>query len=144
MFRPTLAVATASVLALGAVAAPALAAHEATPSQARAIARAVHRTPVAGLRHVPTAKYRVVKPRISSLSRSWAMASLVPTKRARGTFQSGYVFAVNLAGTHEWVVVDAGSAMVGCGIAPDSVVADLLGEKPGTQVCPPGEGIRSS
>jgi hypothetical protein len=36
------------------------------------------------------------------------------------------------------VVVDLGTAQVGCGIAPDQVLADLFKTK---QPCPPGEGI---
>ncbi|MGH2902188.1 MAG: hypothetical protein ACRDK7_01120, partial [Solirubrobacteraceae bacterium] len=33
------------------------------------------------------------------------------------------------------------TAEVGCGIAPDPVLADLLGLKAGEQPCAPGEGI---
>jgi hypothetical protein len=39
------------------------------------------------------------------------------------------------------VVVDLGTAEVGCGIAPNAVLADLLGLKAGESPCPPGEGI---
>jgi hypothetical protein len=31
--------------------------------------------------------------------------------------------------------VDVGTALVGCGIAPNAVVQDLIG------ACPPGEGV---
>ena len=51
------------------------------------------------------------------------------------------MLAVKLAGKSTWVVVDAGTAEVGCGIAPDPVLADLLGLKAGEQPCAPGEGI---
>ena len=44
---------------------------------------------------------------------------------------------VNLAGTRTWVVVDLGSAQVGCGIVPTAVISDLLGGDAG---CPPGSG----
>jgi len=119
----------------------ALASKPATPAQTRALTRAIHTTPVAGVNKIPRSRYRVSNVKISTVSKSWASASLVPTKRSRATFQSAYVLAVNPAGTSSWVVVDLGSAEVGCGIVPDSVLADLLGLKAGEQPCPPGEGI---
>jgi hypothetical protein len=119
----------------------ALASKRATPAQVKALIRAVRTTPVAGIDKVPTNRYQVSGVKISTVGKAWATASLVPTKRFQGTFQGAYVLAVQLAGTGSWVVVDAGSAEVGCGIAPDPVLADLLGLKAGEQPCPPGEGI---
>jgi hypothetical protein len=121
--------------------ASALASKSATPSQTRALTRAIRTTAVAGIDKIPTNRYRVSRVRISTVSKAWATASLLPTKLSKDTFQSSYVVAVNLAGTSSWAVVDVGSAEVGCGVAPDSVLADLLGLKAGEQPCPPGEGI---
>jgi hypothetical protein len=90
---------------------------------------------------VPAKRYSVTNVRISTVSKAWAMASLVPTKGYRNTFQPASVVAVKPAGTREWVVVDLGTAQVGCGIAPNRVLTDLLGLK-GTEVpCPTGAGI---
>jgi hypothetical protein len=128
----------ASVLLLSS---SALASKNATPAQARALTRAIHATTVGGVNKIPRNRYRISNAKISTVGKSWATASLVPTKRSRATFQPAYVLAVNPAGTGSWVVVDLGSAEVGCGIAPDPVLADLLGLKAGEQPCPPGEGI---
>jgi hypothetical protein len=111
--------------------------------QASALTRAVRSSPVGGLDEVPRANYRVVDQKISSLSRNWAYASLRATPAARNTFQDGYVFAVLPAGTRSWVVIDAGSAAVSCGIAPNAVIAGLLAASP-QGICPRGEGIRGS
>jgi len=128
--------AAVAVLAAGTLAAPALAAKPATKAQKAAITRAIHRSPVAGIKQVPQSKYRVTRVKISTRSSSWAVAWQVATKAARGTFQDAYVVLVRLGGTNTWVVVDAGTALVGCSIAPDSVVRDLTGFR-----CPPGEGV---
>jgi hypothetical protein len=120
---------------------PALASRSATPSQAAALTRAVRISAVGGIDKVPVDRYKVSRVKISTVSKAWAMASLVPTKAFVRTFQPAYVVAVKLAGTSAWVVVDLGSAEVGCGIAPDSVLSDLLGLKPGEQPCPVGQGI---
>jgi hypothetical protein len=130
--------AAASVLTLSS---PALASKNATPSQIKALTRAARATPVAGINTIPASRYAVSRAKISTVSPSWASAWLEPGKRYRNTFQSIEVLAVKLAGTGSWVVVDAGTAEVGCGVAPDSVLADLLGLKAGEQPCPPGEGI---
>jgi hypothetical protein len=119
----------------------ALARKNATPAQAKAVAQAVRSSPVAGINKVPTRRYVVTKVRISTVSKAWAMASLQPTRAFRNSFQAALVVAVQPAGTRRWVVVDLGSAEVGCGIAPDAVLADLLGLKSGEAPCPPGEGI---
>ena len=122
----------------------ALASTNATASQAKALTRAVHTTSVAGINRIPTNRYQVSRIKISTVSKSWASASVVPTKRYQATLQGIEILAVKLAGTGTWVVVDAGTAEVGCGIAPESVLADLLGLKSGEQPCPPGEGIASA
>jgi hypothetical protein len=127
-----------SVLALTGVAS---ARKSATPSQVAALTRAVHTSVVGGAGTVPTDRYNVTGVKISTVSKSWATASLVPTSRFKDTFQSAYVMAVKLAGTGTWVVVDLGSAEVGCGVVPNSVLADLLALKKGEQPCPPGEGV---
>jgi len=130
-----------AALALAGSAGTALASKSATRSQANAVARAVRSSPVGGINKVPTKRYAVRKVRISSVSTAWAMASLVPTKAFRKTFQAVTAVAVKLAGTSRWVVVDLGSSEVGCGIAPNAVLADLLELKSGEAPCPPGEGI---
>jgi hypothetical protein len=119
----------------------ALASRSASRSQARAVAQAVRNSPVAGINKVPTSRYAVTRVRISTVSSAWSMASLVPTRAARNTFQSATVVAVRPAGGSRWVVVDLGSDQVGCGIAPNAVLADLLGLKSGETPCPAGEGI---
>jgi hypothetical protein len=139
--RRCLALALLAALAFAALAASALARKNATPAQARAVARAVKSSPVGGINTVPSNRYVVRKVEISTVSKAWAMASLRPTKAARDRFQPAVVVAVQPAGTARWVVVDLGSAEVGCGIAPDAVLADLLGLKAGESPCPPGEGL---
>lgn len=119
----------------------ALASKRASRSQASAVAEAVRSSPVGGINRVPTGRYTVTNVRVSTVSPAWAMASVMPTKAFRNRFQSATVVAVKPAGTRRWVVVDLGSAEVGCGIAPDAVLADLLGLKSGEAPCPPGEGI---
>jgi len=131
-----------AALTAGALAGPALAARDATRAQQRALTRAVHATPVGGLDEVPRSRYRVTGGQISTVSRSWASAKLVAAPRFRTTFQGGSVLAVQPAGTRGWVVLDEGSAEVGCGIAPDTVLADLAGLQ--TAPCPPGDGIALS
>lgn len=119
----------------------ALASTHATSPQASAVAKAIRSSPVDDIDKVPTKRYSVTNVRISTVSKAWAMASLVPTKAYRNTFQPATAVAVKPAGTREWVVVDLGTAEVGCGIAPNRVLADLLGLK-GTEVpCPTGAGI---
>lgn len=130
-----------ATLALGGGAGSAFASQRASRSQTNAVAQAVKSSPVGGIGKVSTRRYTVSKVRISTVSRAWAMASLVPTRAFRNKFQVATVVAVRLAGTGTWVVVDLGSAQVGCGIAPNAVLADLLGLKSGESPCLPGEGI---
>jgi hypothetical protein len=138
--RRSLAAATLAAAVL-LPAAPALAATKANHRTARALTHAIHTTPVAGFDKVPHNRYRVAGPVVTDLSDSWAMGTITARKRFRDSFQGGYFVAVNLAGTHRWVVVDAGSALVGCGTVPDGVLADLLGLPKGNRPCPPGEGV---
>jgi hypothetical protein len=119
----------------------ALASTRATSSQASAVAKAVRRSSVDDIDKVPAKRYSVKDVRISTVSKAWAMASLVPTKAYRNTFQPATVVAVKPAGTREWVVVDLGTAQVGCGIAPNLVLSDLLGLKGSEVPCPTGTGI---
>lgn len=119
----------------------ALASTHATSSQASAVARAVRSSHVEDIDKVPTKRYTVTNVRISTVSKAWAMASLVPTKAYRNSFQSATAVAVRPAGTHEWIVVDLGSAEVGCGMAPNRVLADLLGLQGTEMPCPTGTGI---
>jgi hypothetical protein len=133
--------AATALLAVLAFSGSALASKSATPAQLKALTRAIHATPVAGINTIPANRYRVSRARISTVSTSWASAWVEPTKRFQATLQGIEVVAVKLAGKSAWVVVDAGTAEVGCGIAPDPVLADLLGLKAGEQPCAPGEGI---
>jgi hypothetical protein len=71
----------------------ALASTHATSSQASAVAKAVRRSPVDDVDKVPTKRYTVTNVRISTVSRAWAMASLVPTKAFRNSFQPATVVA---------------------------------------------------
>ena len=127
--------------ALAGSAGTALASRSATRAQSNAVAQAVKSSPVGGINKVPTKRYTVTKVKISTVSPAWAMASLTPTRAFRKNFQTATVVAVKLAGTSRWVVVDLGSSEVGCGIAPNAVLADLLALKGGEAPCPPGEGI---
>ena len=117
---------------------PAEASRAANAKERSALTAAVHATRVAGLNTVPRSHYRVTGQRVSTVSRNWASARLVATPAARSTFQNAIVVAVKPAGTNQWVVVDLGSADVGCGIAPNKVLADLFKT---TTPCPSG-GIR--
>jgi hypothetical protein len=114
---------------------PAPAARRADPQQRRALAEAVRTSPVAGVGRVPTRKYRITGQLISTVSANWAVATMTPTRAARGTLQGGSAVAVRLAGTKRWVVVDFGTAFTGCGFAPDAVIADLFGIKNVRQAC---------
>ena len=120
--------------------APAAARRSAGPSTRSALTKAVQTSPVGGLNRVPRSHYTVVQARISSVSKRWASAEVTPTARYRSSLQASTVVAVQPAGTSSWVVVDAGSAEVGCGVAPNKVLADLFGAKT-SNVCPGGKGI---
>lgn len=115
--------------------APAEASRPANAKQRVALASAVHSSRVAGLNQIPRSEYRVVDQRVSTVSRNWASARLVATPAFRSSFQNVIVVAVKLAGTDQWVVVDLGSAEVGCGTAPNKVLADLFDTK---TPCPAG------
>lgn len=124
---------TAAVIAAAVLAVPAAASERATPAQKRQIAKAMRTTNVGG--GLNPRWYRVIGARVSTVSDSWATARQRATRAGRGKFQPAYVILVQPAGTKQWVVVDLGTALVGCGIAPNAVVKDLVG------ACPPGEGV---
>ncbi len=105
-------------------------ARRAPSSQARtALIAAVHTSSVGGLNKIPRSHYRVTDVQISSVSSSWASAQIIATAAYRSRFQNATIVAVQPAGTGRWVVVDLGSAQVGCGIAPDKVLQDLYRTK---------------
>lgn len=139
--RWTLAAVAALLGALLLAAPAAQAARTATAREQAALANAIWRSPVADLNRAGRARYTVRGARVSTVSRSWATASVVPKPRWQDRLQGAYVIAVQPAGTRSWVVVDAGTAQVGCGIAPNSVIADLLGIKTIAEICPRGEGV---
>lgn len=113
----------AALAAVAAAATTASADRAATPAQKTQITKAVKTTPVAGLRSVRN-RFNVTGVRVSTVSDAWATARVVPKPRYRTTFQSGYVVLVRPP-AGRWVVVDAGSASVGCSVAPYRVLVDL-------------------
>lgn len=125
---------TAVLAAVAALAATASADRAATPSQKTQITTAVKASPVAGLRSVRN-RFNVTGVRVSTVSDAWATAEIVAKPRFRTTFQNGYVVLVRPP-AGRWVVVDAGSSTVGCGVAPYRVLKDL-----GIGDCPPGERL---
>jgi hypothetical protein len=133
--RTPLAALAAAALVAGLAAAPASAKKAPTAAQKAAITQAVKTTPVGDVNQTPKAWYRVDRIRISSASKNWAIAWQTATKKGENKFQPAYFILVNPAGTKGWTVVDVGTALVGCGIAPNAVVKDLIG------ACPPGEGV---
>ena len=129
-----LAACVAALAVAGAAATTASADRAATPAQKTQITKAVKASPVAGLRSVRD-RFNVTGVRVSTVSVAWATARVVAKPRYRNTFQAGYVVLVRPpAGA--WVVVDAGSALVGCSVAPYRVLTDL-----GIGGCPPGERL---
>jgi hypothetical protein len=142
MTSKMLAVLAVAALALTALAAPAGAAKKASKSQLAAITKAIHATPVGDANKLPQSWYRVTGAKVSSLSGSWAWASEAATKAGEGKFQPAFFLLVRPAGLKTWVVVDLGTAMVGCGFAPNSVLADLQGIS--GDPCPDGSGISGS
>jgi hypothetical protein len=139
--RWTIAAAVA-LLACLLTALPASAARRANKQQTAALAKAVFQSPLGTGDKSFAQRFHITGAKISTVSRSWATANVVPKPRYAMSLQGGYMIAVQPAGTKSWVVVDFGSADVGCGIAPDSVIADLLGIKRVADACPPGQGIR--
>ena len=129
-----LAVSVAAVALAAAAATTASADRAATPAQKTQITRAVKASPVAGLRSVRS-RFNVTRVRVSTVSNAWATAQIVAKPRYRNTFQAGYVVLVRPP-AGPWVVVDAGSATVGCSVAPFKVLKDLdIGG------CPTGERL---
>jgi hypothetical protein len=139
MLRAPLAALAAVTVATGALAGPALASKAPTKSQRVHIAKAVRTTSLGGANKLPNSWYRVTRVRISSLSPSWAIAWQTSTKAGEGKFQPAYFILAQPQGAKRWVVMSLGTALVGCGVAPDVVIKDLTGGG-----CPPGEGIKGS
>ena len=69
----------------------ALASTRATSAQASAVAKAVGSSTVGGINKVPTKRYKVGDVWISTVSKAWAMASLVANKGYQSTFQAATV-----------------------------------------------------
>jgi predicted lipoprotein with Yx(FWY)xxD motif len=139
MLRKTLTALAASALVAGALAGPAAASQKPTAAQAKAITRAVQRTTLGGANGLSKSWYTVDRIRISSLSPSWALAWQTATKQGEGKFQPAYFILIQPQGAKTWTVVSLGTALVGCGAAPNVVIKDLTGGG-----CPPGEGIKGS
>ncbi len=137
--RSTFAATVVGVLALGLAAGPAAAKKSPTRAQAAAITAAVRSTTLGGANKLPKRWYTVNRIAISSLSPSWALAWQTATKAGEGKFQPAYFILVQPQGAKRWTVVSLGTALVGCGVAPDVVIKDLTGGG-----CPPGEGIKGS
>jgi hypothetical protein len=108
---------------------PAGASRSANTTERQGLTNAVRSSSVGGLNRVPGSHYTVTGQRVSTKSRNWGIARLVATSAFRSTFQNSVAVAVKLAGTNRWVVVDVGTSMVGCGIAPNVVLADLFNTK---------------
>jgi len=138
-YKPFVA-AAACVAACGAIAGPAVAAKHPTANQTRAIDRAVRGS--VELDGIPTNRYRIVGERVSTTSRYWAYAQVRPRARFQDTMDGADVLLVRPADSRRWVAVDFGTALVGCGLAPESVIADLRGVSI-SQACPPEERIGS-
>jgi hypothetical protein len=139
MLRKTLTALAASALVAGALAGPAAAAKKPTKVQTEAITRAVQTSTLGGGDQIPKSWYTVDRIRISSLSPSWALAWQTATKQGEDKFQPAYFILMQPQGSSRWVVASLGTALVGCGVAPNAVIKDLTGGG-----CPPGEGIKGS
>lgn len=114
-------------------------------AQAREHARAARPAERAGIAPAALAalsprsrpNYRVVAMRVSTRSRYWATASLVPRPAFRNTLPSGGVILVRSAVSGRWLALELGTDLIGCGIAPTSVLRDF-GLAGG---CPPGQRL---
>jgi hypothetical protein len=104
------------------------AARSPTAAQRSAITKAVQTASVAGLNTLPRSHYKVTGVKISTVNPNWAVADLTPVGVAKTTLQSGYGVLVLLAGTKTWVLLDFGSAGVGCGYLSSRVLNDLVGK----------------
>jgi len=126
-----LAIATGLMLAGSAApaAAPGSGGRAASAAEARAITTAFRSSPLGGVNKVPKAQYRITRIRVSTLAPTWATAQQVATAAGRNTFQPGYGVLVRLANTANapgpWVLVDVGTAFVGCDVAPARVLTNL-------------------
>jgi hypothetical protein len=91
------------------------------PSERTAIAAATRGVIPVDVR----AKVRVAGIRVSTRSRSWAKASVIPLPAYRTSLEGAGAVLVRSAVTRRWTVVDIGTDAVGCRIAPISVLRDL-------------------
>jgi hypothetical protein len=111
----------------------------ASAAERAAIERAYVTSPLGGVNRVPRSHYRVTGVRVSRLAPDWATAQQVPRPAFRGTLQGAYGVLLRLperpGAAGPWVLVDVGTASVGCTIAPARVLAGLR------VPCPPGEGF---
>jgi hypothetical protein len=111
-------------------AASAAASRAPTSKERAAIGGAVYAASVyVGVNRIPRSHYQLTRQRVSSVSDSWATADLIARPGFRLKLGDATVVAVRVAGTEHWVVVDVGydyRGYVGCGIAPDAVLADLF------------------
>jgi len=118
------AVATLALVAGPAVAAPATSHGASTtttstaPGTTAAITAAVQRSPATA--GVPGTGYAVTDVRTAATDATWAGAALQPTG---DDLDPATVVLHRVRGT--WTVVDLGTAQVGCGTAPATVVTDL-------------------
>jgi hypothetical protein len=124
---------TLAVAALAMTFAGSAAASRAPTSKERAgIDSAVYASSVYGVNRIPRSHYQLTHQRVSTVSDSWATADLIERSGFHLSKGDATVVAVRLAGTEHWVVVDVRydyRGYVGCGIAPDSVLADLFHDK---------------
>lgn len=98
---------------------------------------AISAAALTALRPASRPKYRVVGIRVSTRSRYWATASVVPKPAFRDALPSGGVVLVRSAVSGRWTPVDLGTDAIGCAIAPISVLRDFGWA--GT--CPPGDRL---
>lgn len=70
-------------------------------------------------------KVRITGIRVSTRSRYWAKASVVPLPAFRTSLEGAGAVLVRSAVSGRWTVVDIGTDAVGCPIAPISVLRDL-------------------
>jgi hypothetical protein len=138
-YKPFVVAATC-LAACGVIAGPAIAAKQPTAKQTVAIERAVLNSPE--LKRIPSNRYRIVGERVSTASRYWAYAQVRPRAAFQDTMDDAEVILVRPADSRRRIAVDFGTGLVGCGLAPEAVIADLRGVSI-TQACPPEERIGS-
>jgi len=134
--RTPLAALGAAALATAVAATPAIASKAPTKQEAAAITKAFKASPL--VVHNKS-WFTVDRIRISSRSSQWALAWQTATPAGEGKFQPAYAIFVRPDAPelkNRWMLVSLGTALVGCGTAPNAVIKDLVGGG-----CPPGEGV---